>query len=98
MGLRYLAMNLVFMTLAMGIFLLIKPQLSRRSLLISGLCMFGCMLIFNTYLTSLPIVRYNTSNILGLKVSTMPVEDFAYLVVAIFLGPGLFNYYRAKEK
>lgn len=51
------------------------------------------MLLFNTYLTALPIVRYNTSYTLGIRIGTIPLEDFSYLIVAVILAPALYTHF-----
>lgn len=38
----------------------------------------GLFVVFNHFLTSLPIVTYGTGAILGVRVGTIPVEDFVY--------------------
>ncbi len=49
------------------------------------------MLIFNTYLTALPIVVYNMNSILGIKIFTFPIEDIGYLIMVLLLLPPLFE-------
>jgi lycopene cyclase domain-containing protein len=39
---------------------------------------FALFLVFNYLLTSLPIVEYSNQAIIGLRVSTIPVEDFMF--------------------
>jgi lycopene cyclase domain-containing protein len=56
------------------------------------------MLFFNTYLTSLPIVMYNTSSILGVYVSSFPVEDIGYLLAVIMIVPPLFEQFCNEEQ
>lgn len=94
---RYLLLNLAFILVAATSFSLLRAQLNRRALILSALTMFVCMVVFNSYLTALPIVRYNTAYILGLHVGTTPVEDFSYLAVAVCLGPALFVHF-SKQK
>jgi len=56
------------------------------------------MIIFNTYLTALPIVVYNMNSIIGVKIITFPVEDFGYLVVALIILPALFDKLSNEER
>ena len=88
----YTAMNVVFMLVALVIIVRLKVVLNRRALLISAVLLLGSMLIFNTYLTALPIVRYNSERILAWRLGTIPLEDFAYLAVALVLAPSLYTY------
>lgn len=52
---------------------------------------FGLMLVFNTYLTGLPIVVYNINSILGFRILTFPVEDIGYLIAVVILLPPLYK-------
>lgn len=92
----YVIMNIVFMIFALLLVLRLKTTLNRRAILLSSSILFGCMLVFNTYLTALPIVRYNSERILGWRLGTIPFEDFAYLIVAIVLVPSIFAYLKKR--
>jgi len=48
-------------------------------------------LIVNGILTSLPIVRYNASEILGLRIGSIPVEDAVYSFILLMLPVALFE-------
>lgn len=63
----------------------------NRPIALTLLISLGLMLIFNTYLTSLPIVVYNMNSILGLKIITFPVEDIGYLIAVVALLPLLYE-------
>jgi len=56
------------------------------------------MLVFDGYLTGLPIVEYNKNLVLGWHIGPIPLEDFGYLTVVIILGPSLFEYFIHHEK
>lgn len=47
------------------------------------LCFFT--LIFDSILTGLPVILYNKATLLGIKIGTIPIEDFSYVFVAAFL-------------
>lgn len=68
----------------------VRPKLNRASML-TMLISLGAMLVFNTFLTALPIVVYNTSSILGVRILTFPIEDIGYLVAVVVLLPGLYE-------
>lgn len=70
----------------------LKYKHPRAILLTAGIALIA-MLIFNTYLTSLPIVMYNTSSILGVYVSSFPIEDIGYLIAVIIIVPALFEHF-----
>ncbi len=96
--LTYTSINLVFMATSAVLVYLLKPKLNLKALIITFGILGACMLVFNTYLTALPIVRYNSERILGIHIGTMPVEDFCYLVVATILTPSLYARLRTKEQ
>ncbi len=78
-GLEYTGYALVALGLvalvdhALGVGLLVVPR---------ALAFFGVVLllttIFNGYLTGRPVVRYGEAYQLGIRLSTIPVEDFVY--------------------
>lgn len=52
-------------------------------------------LIFDTFLTSTPIVLYNQEKILSIKIGTIPIEDFIYgfsFALAVFVAPSFIKY------
>ncbi len=51
-------------------------------------------LIVNGVLTSLPVVGYNNDENLGVRLFTIPVEDFAYLVNLLLLNLNLYEWFR----
>lgn len=54
--------------------------------------------IFNSILTSLPIVMYKESAILGFRVFTIPIEDFIYNYSLLTLYLGIYYLLGGKEK
>ena len=42
------------------------------------LLLLGLFLVFNSYLTSLPIITYGADAIIGFKIGTIPIEDFFF--------------------
>lgn len=94
----YILMNGVFMMIALTIIHWLKPTLSARAIVKSSALLVGCMLLFNSYLTALPIVRYNSERILGWRLGTIPLEDFAYLAVALVLTPTIYTYLKSRPK
>ena len=63
------------------------------SKILFALCfiMITTMLVFDSYLTSLPIVMYNSISTLNIKLGSIPVEDIGYLIAVIVLIPALFE-------
>jgi len=46
----------------------------------------------------MPIVLYNESLILQIRLGTIPLEDFGYLIAVILLTPSLFEYFHDEKK
>ncbi|MBA3678968.1 lycopene cyclase domain-containing protein [Candidatus Saccharibacteria bacterium] len=87
-----LALSLIAITIL--ILIRFRIQLPYYKVLLAVFAiLLTAMLIFDTYLTSLPIVLYNTSSLLGIKVGSIPLEDFSYLVAVVLLIPALFEYF-----
>ncbi len=87
-----LSLSLVIVSILILVRLRIKPG-NMWVLLITASILLIMMLIFDTYLTALPIVWYNNKSILGLKLGTIPIEDFGYLIASIILVPALFKFF-----
>lgn len=91
----YLLLNLTWLLLA-GLWLksLPKPQsVAEHYRLQAIIILYVLMVGFNTYLTSLAIVRYDWQRVLGIKIVSWPIEDIAYLVVALYIAPALYAWY-----
>lgn len=57
-------------------------------------------LLINGVLTALPVVMYNSGEILGLRIFTIPFEDVIYLLLLLFINFALYeilNVYDAKQ-
>ena len=86
----YALLNLIFMLLAWLALQRLAPKSTpadARIRIVSLLILYFLMVIFNTYLTSLAIVRYDWQKVLGFKIISWPIEDIAYLVVALYAAP-----------
>lgn len=88
---RYLLLNLAWLTIAWTAARRLKLEIDQTTLIVSLIILYTMMVIFNTYLTALPIVEYNSEYILGMKILTWPIEDVSYLLAVIFLAPGLYT-------
>jgi lycopene cyclase domain-containing protein len=92
-NLTYLLLNAVFMLIVILAIHRIDPNPKpRKHLLLAGVILYLMMVVFNTYLTSLAIVRYDWAKVLGFKIISWPIEDLAYLVVALYAGPVIWDY------
>lgn len=59
--------------------------LVRRSFWVAYAIMAGCQLVMNGILTGLPVVRYDRSSILGLRIASAPLEDLGFGFALILL-------------
>lgn len=91
-----LSISLIIVSILILARLRITPP-QPKVLLVVGLILLIAMLVFDNYLTTLPIVMYNNSSILGYKVGNIPIEDFGYLIAAILLVPALFEYFKSNK-
>jgi len=54
--------------------------------------------IINGLLTGLPVVIYNNTQNMGIRLGTIPVEDHFYLMALLLMNIGLFEYFRNRNK
>lgn len=53
-------------------------------------------LLVNGVLTAFPVVGYNDAENLALRIYTIPVEDFAYLVNLLLMNLNIYEYFKSK--
>jgi lycopene cyclase domain-containing protein len=66
--------------LALGTAILNQKRTARYMAIVTGL-----ILVFNGYLTARPVVLYEDSVISGVRIGTIPIEDFGYGYALILL-------------
>lgn len=89
----YAFFDFLFCALITGLLLLRKwfrPYLIHLSL--SCLVALVPMLIINGVLTALPVVSYSTSQITGIHIYTIPVEDFFYFWILFSMNILLYEW------
>jgi len=72
--------------------ILTKPFTGRYLAILTGL-----ILIFNGYLTARPVVMYNPEVISGIRIFTIPLEDFFYGYSLIVLGTIFYELYLGRR-
>jgi lycopene cyclase domain-containing protein len=60
--------------------------------------MYGFKLIVNGYLTWRPVVRYTDGQYLGIRLGTIPLEDFVFGFSLITLSVVLWEYLKRREE
>lgn len=55
------------------------------------------MLIFNGYLTWRPVVLYGEAYLLGIRIFTIPIEDFGYGYALVLLCTILYEYFKRRQ-
>lgn len=55
------------------------------------------MLVVNGLLTALPVVIYNDNQNLGIRLGTIPVEDFVYNAILLFMTISLYEWQQRKD-
>ena len=53
--------------------------------------------IVNGILTSLPVVMYNDSENLGIRIFTIPIEDTMYSLLLLLMNIVLFEYFKNEK-
>lgn len=95
----YLIMGLPFVIIVLGIDLLLlktKVIFSYQGWLVMGL-MLVMTAVFDQLLTGLPIVHYNESHMLGIRIWHAPIEDFTYTFAAVIVLGSLWKYYEQRQ-
>lgn len=79
-------------------FLLKTKLLKNKKFWIFWVVMFVLIFIVNGYLTWRPIVLYGDSYYLGIRLFTIPIEDFFYGFALITMNISIWEYFTNKIK
>jgi len=82
------------------VFLFISYSLNSERMekfMITYLISIFPMLFVNGVLTALPVVIYNDTQNLDIRVGTIPVEDFIYSAILLVMNIGLYEWQRSKH-
>lgn len=55
-------------------------------------------LIVNSYLTSIPVIRYNDAYNLGIRISGIPVEDVFYGMLLVMMNVAIFEKLKSRRR
>lgn len=93
----YTAVNFGMATALIGLQFILK---THKTYLIHFFTAYALSLIpfflVNGVLTSLPVVGYNDEENLAMRIYTIPVEDFAYLVNLLLMNLNLYEFIKKK--
>ena len=84
-------MNLIFLVIAGIATWVIKSRFRCFTTPIVLLPMLILTAVFDNLIILAGIVDYDTTKLLGIYVGVVPIEDFAYTVVAVLLVPAIWK-------
>jgi lycopene cyclase domain-containing protein len=98
-GKEYTGLMLIFLGAAAISDRVLKTNLLLRTCMFIYLAVLsGFILIFNGYLTGRPVVLYGEAYQLGLRIGTIPIEDFGYGISLILLVTILYEKFQTVSK
>ncbi|MGH7456926.1 MAG: lycopene cyclase domain-containing protein [bacterium] len=91
-GKEYTGLMLVFLGIAAILDRMLKTNLFLRRRLLTDLAsVLILILVFNGYLTWRPVVLYDKAYQLGIRLGTIPIEDFGYGISLILIATVLYE-------
>ena len=87
----YGQLNLIFLVVAVLATWFIKSKFQCFTTPVVALPMLILTTIFDNLIIAARIVGYDQSKLIGLNIGLVPIEDFAYTVVAILLVPAIWK-------
>ena len=91
----YTGLVFISLTAALTLDILLRARLYRRKQFFIYIILIVIFtLVFNGYLTARPIVLYGEQYQIGLRIMTIPVEDFAYGISLMYFSTILFEFFK----
>ena len=87
----YSDLNLIFLIITFVATWIIKGKFRCFTTPIVALPMLVLTAVFDNLIILAGIVNYDQSKLLGVNVGVVPIEDFAYTIVAILLVPTIWK-------
>ena len=84
-------LNLIFLVIAGLLTWFIKSKYQCFTTTIVALPMLVLTALFDNLIIAAGIVEYDHSKLLGIYVGVVPLEDFAYTVLAVLLVPTIWK-------
>lgn len=94
---NYLALNVVFMLIAFVILNVVVRKSPWKLIGWTLLSMVLVTLIFDNVIVALGIVDYDSNKISGLVLGLVPIEDFAYTIVAVLAVSSIWHLMTRKK-
>lgn len=88
---NYLELNLIFLGLAAVAVLVLNSKYRCLTKPVAAIPMLVLTAVFDNLIVLAGIVGYDESKLLGINVGIVPIEDFAYTVVAVMLIPTIWK-------
>lgn len=88
---NYAELNLIFLAIATIATWVIKSKYRCFTTPIVMLPMLVLTAVFDNLIILSGIVDYDDSKLLGINIIAVPIEDFAYTVVAVMLVPAIWK-------
>ncbi len=94
---EYTALSLCFILITLAVDKRLKTAVFRRGLFwFFIIVILGFKLAVNGYLTSKEIVLYNPEFFLGVRIGSIPLEDFLFGFSMVSLGVIFWEYFKRK--
>lgn len=87
----YANLNLIFLVVAAIATWIIKSKYRCFTTPIVVLPMLVLTAVFDNLIILAGIVGYDETKLLGINIGVIPIEDFAYTVVAVLLVPAIWK-------
>lgn len=84
-------LNFIFLSIAIIATWIIKSRFRCFTTPAVALPMLVLTALFDNLIVAAGIVGYDESKLLGVRIGVIPIEDFAYTVVAILLVPTIWK-------
>ena len=96
--LTYLVLNCVFIIGLALWWLLVRPNVNWRSILITLAVLFVCTALFDSLIVGLGIVDYDYAKTLGVTIGAAPIEDFFYAILSGLLVPAVWTILQGRHE
>ena len=87
----YLILNAVFMFILAGWWVIARPKVNVRLVLMTLLILTIFTAVFDSLIVGLGIVDYNYDKTLDIQIGLAPIEDFFYALLAGLLIPAVWT-------